>query len=285
MSYLDTCKHKMCFQITHKLLSLALSFTHMRATYILWHYTSQPAYVSYGRMYTLHAPLKTLEGSITTETWLTCHHRCVCASMNKSEILQNINHLLDWVGEEVLKEYKNPALNRGLQAGDRCVRQVNARSVGEAVMHPAGAEGSKGLDEDDDEDEPAETAVCAFVANNLHKGGNRRSWKALQQGWKKREKKEPPRLGNPPLSSGDFIPAHPQCCFFCYRQTPPFQHDHRACPIHKADTEVYKKAHVTKKRTSAKIWKANLEVSKDELSKLLMVRTELAKEMEDIKRA
>ena len=72
-------------------------------------------------------------------------------------------------------------------------------------MDPAGAEVGKGLDDDDDEDEPAETAVCAFMANNLHKGSNRGSWKPLQQGWKKREKKEPRRVGDPPLSFGEFI--------------------------------------------------------------------------------
>ena len=55
MSYLQTCKHKLCFQITHKFFNLPLSFTHSRATYILRHYTSQPASVGYGRMYTLHS--------------------------------------------------------------------------------------------------------------------------------------------------------------------------------------------------------------------------------------
>ena len=36
-------------------------------------------------------------------------------------------------------------------------------------MYAAVAEGGEGLDKNDEEDEPAETAVCAFVANNLHK--------------------------------------------------------------------------------------------------------------------
>ena len=97
--------------------------------------------------------------------------------------------VLEWVGEEVLKEYKNPAHNRGLQGGDRSVHQVGVGSDGEAVMALVGAEGGEGLDDDDDEDEPS--AVCAFVLNNLHKASNRGSWKPLQQGWKKREKKEP----------------------------------------------------------------------------------------------
>ena len=40
-------------------------------------------------------------------------------------------------------------------------------------MDLAGAEGVEGLDDDDDEDKPAETAVRAFVANNLHQGSSR----------------------------------------------------------------------------------------------------------------
>ena len=91
MSYLQTCKRKLCFQLTHKLLNLPLSFTHSRATYILRYYTSQPASVGYRRMYTLHPPPKTLEGSITTERWLTCHNRCACPSINRSEISENTN--------------------------------------------------------------------------------------------------------------------------------------------------------------------------------------------------
>ena len=55
--------------------------------------------------------------------------------------------------------------------------------------------------------------------------------------------------------------------------------------MHKANTEAYKKAHATTKRTSANIRKHKVEVSKDELSKLMMVGAELAKEIQEIKRA
>ena len=193
--------------------------------------------------------------------------------------------VLEWVREEVLKEYEHLAHHRGLQAGDRSVRQVGAGSYGEAVMDPAEAGGGKGLDDDDDQDESAETAVCAFLANNLHKGSNQGSWKPLQQGWKKRKKKEPRGVGDPPLSFGEFIGARPQGCFVCNDWSSPFQHDHRTCPIHKADTEAYKKAHGTKKRPSANMQEAKVEVSKDELSKLMMVGTELTKEIQEIERA
>ena len=43
----------------------------------------------------------------------------------------------------------------------------------------------------------------------LHRGGNQVYWKPLQQGWKKGEKKEPRRIGDPPLSFGEFIRTHP----------------------------------------------------------------------------
>ena len=193
--------------------------------------------------------------------------------------------LLEWVGEEVLKEYKILAHDRGLQVGDRSIRQVGAGSDGKALSDPAGAKGGKCLNNDDNEDEPAQTAACAFVASNLHKGSKWGSWKPLQQGWKKRKKKEPCRLGDPPLSFREFIRAHPEDCLVCYGRSSFFQHDHRACPIHKADTEAYKKAHRTKKRTSDNIREAKVEVSKDERAKFMMVGTEPAKDIQEIKTA
>ena len=128
-------------------------------------------------------------------------------------------------------------------------------------------------------------AVCAFVANNLNAGSNRGSWKPLQKGWKKKEKKDPRRIGNPALSFGEFIRAHPQGCFVCDGRNKGFNHDHRTCPIHKADTKAYKKVHGSKKRAPAGIRETKVEVSKDELSKLMSVGTELAKEIQEIKRS
>ena len=72
----------------------------------------------------------------------------------------------------MLKEYHNLARKGGVQGDEHRVHQVCARSDREAVMDPAGAEGGETTKNDDDEDEPAETAACAFGANNLHKGSN-----------------------------------------------------------------------------------------------------------------
>ena len=195
------------------------------------------------------------------------------------------DEVLEWVGAEVLKEYRNLHHTRGLKAGDRDVNYVGKGSGGESAMDPVGTKSGEALDDDDDEDEPAETAVCAFVANNLNAGGNRGSWKPLQKGWKKKEKKEPRRMGDPPLSFGEFIRAHPQGCLVCYGRNKGFNHDHRTFPIHKAHTEAYKKVHGSKKRAPAGIRETKVEVTKDELSKLMSVGTELAKEIQEIKRS
>ena len=104
------------------------------------------------------------------------------------------DEILEWVGEEVLKEYRNLSHTRGLRPGDRDVNYVGEGPGGEAAMDPAGADGDEALVDDDDNDEPAEMAVSAFVANNLNAGSNRGSWKPLQQGWKKKEKKDPAAL-------------------------------------------------------------------------------------------
>ena len=56
-------------------------------------------------------------------------------------------------------------------------------------MDAAAAKGGEGLDADDDKDEPAENAVCAFVANNLHKESNPGSLEAPSAGLDKEGKK------------------------------------------------------------------------------------------------
>ena len=70
----------------------------------------------------------------------------------------------------------------------------------------------------------------------------------------------------------------------CYGRKRGFSHDHGTCPVHKADTEAYKKAHGSKKRAPAGIREAKVEVDRDDLSKLVSQGTELAKEIQEIKR-
>ena len=62
------------------------------------------------------------------------------------------DEVLEWVGEEVLKEYRNLHHTRGLKADDRDVNYVGEGSGWESAMDPAGTEGGEALDDDDDDD-------------------------------------------------------------------------------------------------------------------------------------
>ena len=102
------------------------------------------------------------------------------------------DEILEWVGEEVLKEYQNLQHTRGSRPGDRDVKYVGERPGGEAAMDPAGADGDGALDDDDDDDEPAKMAVCAFVANNLNAGSNQGKLEAPAEGLEGEGEEGPP---------------------------------------------------------------------------------------------
>ena len=103
------------------------------------------------------------------------------------------DEVLEWVGEEVLKEYRNLHHTHGLKAGDRDVNYVGEGSGGESAMDPAGTEGDEALNDDDDDDQPAEAAVSAFVANNLNTGSNQGNLEAPAEGLEEeREEGSPP---------------------------------------------------------------------------------------------
>ena len=105
-------------------------------------------------------------------------------------MLMSFNNALGWVGQEVLEEYKNLDHNRGLQGhGHRGVHYEGEGFCGETALEPAGTEGGEGLDDDDNEDEPPETAVCAFLANTLKEGGNRGSWSPFSRGGGRRKRR------------------------------------------------------------------------------------------------
>ena len=100
--------------------------------------------------------------------------------------------VLEWVGEEPLKEYRRLHHTRGLRPGDGDVNYVGEGSGGEAAMDPAGANGDEALDDDDDDDEPAEVAVCAFVANKLNTGSNQGKLGAPAEGLAEEGEEGPP---------------------------------------------------------------------------------------------
>jgi len=153
------------------------------------------------------------------------------------------DEVLQWVGEEVLKEYKNHHHSRDWQsAGER--RSINA--VGERGSSEPEQSSDSERDDPQGIPEPTEEEVWAFVAHNLPKGPHRSKWRTLDKGWKDKERKEPRRIGDPPLSFSEFRQTHPSGCFTCYGRGVGFEHDHRTCPVAQADREAYKKLHGSK---------------------------------------
>ena len=106
------------------------------------------------------------------------------------------DEVLEWVGEEVLKEYRNLHHTRGLRPGDRDANYVGEGSGGVAAMDPARADGYEALDDSDDDDEPAETAVCPFVANNLNTGRNGEAGSPCRRVGRRRRRRSPAALAS-----------------------------------------------------------------------------------------
>ena len=71
----------------------------------------------------------------------------------------------------------------------------------------------------------------------------------------------------------------------CSGRNKGFNHDHRTCLILKADWEAYKKGHGSKKRAPAGIRETKVKVTKDDLSKVMSVGIELAKEIQEIRKS
>ena len=80
------------------------------------------------------------------------------------------DEILEWVGEEVLKEYRNLHHTCGLRPGDRDVNYVGGGSGGEAAMNPGGTDGDETLVDDDDDDEPADKGCLCLRGQQPERG-------------------------------------------------------------------------------------------------------------------
>ena len=95
-----------------------------------------------------------------------------------------------------------------------------------------------------------------FVAHNMREHGQDRSrWNRLDPRTKNR--KEPRRIGNPPLSFREYRSQH-NGCWVCYGKGNNHAHDHRHCKVYEEDKKTYFAAHPDKKPKEQRIadWKA-----------------------------
>ena len=96
-----------------------------------------------------------------------------------------------------------------------------------------------------------EAHFFAFVAHNMKENGQDRSkWNRLDPRTKNR--REPRRIRNPPLSFREYRSQHDGCCV-CYGKGNNHAHDHRHCNVYEEDKKSYLAAHPDKKPKEQRI--------------------------------
>ena len=96
-----------------------------------------------------------------------------------------------------------------------------------------------------------EAHFVAFVAHNMKENGQDRSrWNRLDPRTKNR--REPRRIGNPPLSFREYRSQH-DGCWVCYGKGNNHAHDHWHCKVYEEDKKTYFAAHPNKKPKEQRI--------------------------------
>ena len=137
---------------------------------------------------------------------------------------------------------------------DRQHREVKEDTVGTAEE---GSGSGQDLWTATTREDHEEAHFFAFVAHNMKEHGQDRSrWNRLEPRFNK-NRKEPRRIGNPPLLFREYRSQHDDC-WVCYGKGNNHAHDHRHCKVYEADKKAYFAAHPNKKPKEQRIadWKA-----------------------------
>ena len=137
---------------------------------------------------------------------------------------------------------------------DRHHREVKEDTVGTAEE---GSGSGQDLSTATTREDHKEAHFFAFVAHNMKDHGQDTSrWNRLDPRFNK-NRKEPRRIGNPPLSFCKYRSQH-DGCWVCYGKGNNHAHDHRHCKVYEADKKAYFVAHPDKKPKKLRIadWKA-----------------------------
>ena len=136
---------------------------------------------------------------------------------------------------------------------DRHQREVKGDTVGTAEE---GSGSGQDLWTVTTKEDHEEAHFFAFVAHNMKENGQDRSrWNRLDPGTKNR--REPRRIGNPPLSFRKYRSQHTGC-WVCYGKGNNHANDHRHCKVYEEDKKTYFAAHPDRKPKEQRIagWKA-----------------------------
>ena len=167
----------------------------------------------------------------------------------------SLDEIVKYITLELKLNAKNEAHVQDRQAHgheghreDRQHREVQGDTVGTAEE---GSGSSQDLWNATTREDHEEAHFFAFVAHNMKEHGQDRSrWNCLDPRTKGR--KEPRRIGNPPLSFREYRSQH-DGCWVCYGKGNNHAHDHRHCKVCEEDKKTYFAAHPDKKPKEQRI--------------------------------
>ena len=136
---------------------------------------------------------------------------------------------------------------------DRNHREVKQDTVGTAEE---GSGSGQDLWTATTREDHEEAHFFAFVAHNMKEHGQDRSrWNRLDP--RSKGRKEPRRIGNPPLLFREYRSQH-DACWVCYGKGNNHAHDHQHCKVYEEDKKTYFAPHPDKKPKEQQIadWKA-----------------------------
>ena len=172
----------------------------------------------------------------------------------------SLDEIVNYITVELKLNAKNEAHmqdqqgqgHRGHQE-DRHQREVKGDTVGTAEE---GSRSGQELWTVTTPEDHEEAHFFAFVVHNMKENGQDRSrWNRLDPRTKNR--REPRRIGNPPLSFCEYRSQHTGC-WVCYGKGNNHAHDHRHCKVYEEDKKTYFAAHPDRKPKEQRIadWKA-----------------------------
>ena len=92
-----------------------------------------------------------------------------------------------------------------------------------------------------------EAAVYAFVAHNVsNQGKDRSKWQPVNR----KQRKEPRRVGPPPLTFKEYITKYPKGCFVCYGRNQAHDYDDKTCKWYPEDKAAFARANPDRKLKS-----------------------------------
>ena len=186
------------------------------------------------------------------------------------------DEVFKFVGEEVHKEYNAHHQGRAVASAGREVAHVKGCGYGDErrpdFEGPASGCVSAAGAKDSCTNE--EAAVYLFVAHNLsNQGKDRSKWQPVNR----KQRKEPRRVGSPPLTFKEYITKYPKGCFVCYGRNQAHDHDHKTCKWYAEDKAAFARAKPDRKLKSERQRPQGIREFQAELLKLVGLKKSLEK--------